>query len=340
MTDREQIDEKLIQIFTEECVQVFEHGGCIIHFPEITISNENGTERILYDLFVQLVWEYGIDNNKDKVVTFTTVLKGVRTTFTPEDIYNCYSHSHLNSFSRSQKDDGHYKAEPCFTDFCLGEDSLYNTMAELNMGFNIDKFIILLNSIDEFVRWESVAGGPYILMEELNLGGYGFSQLSDGSVSPPLTPSALLKYFFENISEPDLKDLTFIHDTLDTSLSTDKIIEIWESMAINSDYYIDLTSPIFKYENKYYIQDQGYQAMLTMAKKIEWGPKIHFKEEELDYVVKFDDTEGKDIAIENEGVRVPHPQIAHVLIEELEKKLHKYLTKTDKWKLTKQLIQF
>lgn len=341
MTDKEQIDAKLIQIFTEKCVDILDGGGCIIHFPEIEIFNENDTSKIIYDLYVRLFWEYSTsENTKDKIISFTTAMQGARSTYTVEDIWNTYSHSHLPSLKREgPNDSGEYYAFTEFQEFCLGEDTLYNTLAELSMGFNIDKFIILLNSIDDFVRWESLSGGPYMLIEELVTSDANLLEIRtrDHHNITSAGIRNIVKLFIKQATDTDIKKLVFIHDTAGTTIPrTEEILKMWEDFAITVPEILSFNSRIIKYEDKYYQQNTSYQDMLQMVDKLSWEGNIYFKGEKIKNEVDLSNDYSNAEEIKEKGVLAPHPAIFNSVMTELEFTLTKYLTKTDTWKLKKQ----
>lgn len=91
-------------------------------------------------------------------------LFGTRSTLTPVE-YKCgYEHSHLPCTNPASmaKD-----IKLTYFNFCLGEGEICQVFQMLETGFNPDIFTMLLYQIDNYVRWESLDGGPHIKMENL-----------------------------------------------------------------------------------------------------------------------------------------------------------------------------
>ena len=345
MNDREQIDAKLIQIFTAECVDIHPHGGCVIHFPEIEIENENGSWRTLYDLYVKLSWTYMVDSTTNKpldtIKTFSTSLTGMRTTLTPEDIYNNYIHSHLPSLERPEDYDDDLYIEMNFNDFCIGDDVLYQTLAELTMGFSIDKFIILLNLIDDFVRWESLEGGPYLVIEELEEGNSDFSKVS-GTIASNYNEAEIASLFLSKMTEDDIKKFKFFHDIATTTITmSEEIREIWERIGLQIPAIVNASGTIYKYKEDYFRSNTSYVEMVDLAEAVNWSFGFNFQGTPISMDIKYserDEEHGREIR--EHGVLVPHPGLLGNIKSELSYKLHLYLTKTSTWKLNKEQVLF
>lgn len=120
-----------------------------IHWPELELKNSNGTKRILRDLVVKLTFSADL---KHLVKNF----EGLRYTLNNAEINVGYDHSHLNTYARS------------FQAFCLGHSSMQNMMMTAMNDVDPDWFFGFLHHLDQYVKWESLEGGPYIRMSEVS----------------------------------------------------------------------------------------------------------------------------------------------------------------------------
>lgn len=125
----------------------------LIHFPEVTVTNENNRSI----------------NIKDLYITFTIsplgILSGTflmtRATLNKTEIISGYLHSHLPRLSKYQ-DLSEFK-EPC-----LGSGPIRSTICSLNDKFNIDLWQLFCLELDKYVHTESLIGIPYIKLKEVN----------------------------------------------------------------------------------------------------------------------------------------------------------------------------
>ena len=128
-----------------------------IWFPKETISNSKGQKHTIYDLYIK------INFVNSRFVDMHTI----RTSFTLAELHSGYSHSHSPAEPYVHK----YATICTYTEArscCLGTGPLGQLM-----GDYIDSNILmsLCIYIEKWVRWESLEGGPYILMEQIgNIG--------------------------------------------------------------------------------------------------------------------------------------------------------------------------
>ena len=128
-----------------------------IWFPKETISNANGQNHTIYDLYIKVTF----------VGSRFMAMRTIRTSFTLAELYLGYSHSH--SPARAYKSTGNtvnkYTEE---RSCCLGTGPLSQLI-----GNTVDSNVLmsLCIYIEKWVRWESLDGGPYIRMEKIgNIG--------------------------------------------------------------------------------------------------------------------------------------------------------------------------
>jgi hypothetical protein len=122
----------------------------VIRFKRIVISNTNGSTHNIRELFVKL--ELKLENN----VTIRSYT-GTRAQRDLTEENNSYSHSHL----------GRYVQLGEFEDFCYTSTEVYDLRAMFNSKFDENIFDLLLQTIDTYVRHESLEGVPHMYIEKL-----------------------------------------------------------------------------------------------------------------------------------------------------------------------------
>lgn len=116
-----------------------------IRFPEVEISNGKDTHTIT-DLWVHFL----ID--KDGIIY--DAIQGTRSSVTAEEFLAGYKHSHLYAGYHSR----------AFSAFCLGSGPLVGLINKLSHEYDKGVFQMFLLNIKQYVKWESIAGTPYIEM--------------------------------------------------------------------------------------------------------------------------------------------------------------------------------
>ena len=157
----------------------------IIKFPQITITNSRNESHEIKDLYVVLPIRLNANNN-----IIVGRLEGTRGRISFAEKKSSYAHSHLqpNSFLTSYQ----YKT----TSFCLGSGPLKDILDRIEMNnMRIEDFEAILVFIDDFVKWESIEGVPYIYI----------SNISEVSTRYELYMESLdFKQYIENTSIPNL----------------------------------------------------------------------------------------------------------------------------------------
>lgn len=344
-TEKELIEERLILVFGEDCVQHFETGGAIIRFPDIDITDGNFNHNIK-DLFVKTSWGY---DSAGKVVSFVNGLEGMRTSFTDGEIYSRYMHSHLptmhcntdNEDFNHEEDDKKLFIE--WNGFCLGDDSVAKTLGGLNMGFTMDKFFILLNLIDEFVRWESSDGGPYIRIKKLTRADTSYHEVSISSQVSYLK-EIVIKHFYMIMPEiKDLGALDFFTDQrdfnfLDKKAAMDKIGEVLLLKPLLGVLMGTNIPKAMLLNDKYYQKDLGSSEVFDFCEDLEFEGSVSFKGETIYPEIISVASERTDLTkeIDAKGVEVVHPYVTYHILMNLESKLYETLNKKKEWKLIKR----
>lgn len=128
----------------------------ILHFPEIVIENTVEATRQLKDIFTKIsVTDIRLDredgNNKISV-GFT----GTRTSLSLEEYETSYFHSHLGSGARQG-----------WGNFCMGDTYFKSAYYNLMLYPTDDNWEMFFRSIEPYLSWESLEGGPYIKLEQI-----------------------------------------------------------------------------------------------------------------------------------------------------------------------------
>lgn len=128
-----------------------------ILWDDITITNSNNDTHNIKDLYMRFTLSEDL-----KIST----IKGFRGTLSPVEWVYGYQHSHLggNNAKKSCYDEK-------FSGFCLGGGTeVPSLMAEIDIAERFDEnlYILFLYSLDAYVKWESVEGGPYRHMKNIN----------------------------------------------------------------------------------------------------------------------------------------------------------------------------
>ena len=140
----------------------------LIHFPCFEISNSENCKHTIRDLYVGL---YPIIDSITGKICFKSGISGFRTTLTDAELNTGYLHSHLRRFSEFYFDffNGGRVPERWF---CLGSSETLDLLDIMCGAEEFDKnlFELFLYTLDSFMKWESLEGGPYIKMKYIKLG--------------------------------------------------------------------------------------------------------------------------------------------------------------------------
>lgn len=130
------------------CFQNLTSIDFLIWYPSITITNSKRQKHKIEDLYVNLsILSTGKFSRK-----FTIT----RSSYTPEELYYPYKHSHIPSFEINATEIADFQTP------CLGRGSIASKISYLR-GFNFEEelFIDFLASLDDYLVWESLEGVPY-----------------------------------------------------------------------------------------------------------------------------------------------------------------------------------
>jgi hypothetical protein len=122
----------------------------IIKFPEVVISNSHRKSHTIKDLYIHI--------QLSGVLRFMDSFRGIRATKTYAEYCSRYGHSHMQSSDL-----------PTHTSqFCLGSTDFSNLVSGL-MQNNWNRLMFEMYAIQliDYLKWESLEGGPYAKLEEI-----------------------------------------------------------------------------------------------------------------------------------------------------------------------------
>lgn len=171
----------------------------IIHFPKITITNDEDLSNEIVNLFVGL----GI-NDEGRIVD----LRGIRPTYRREEYDATYAHSHISGIATKW-----YQGA-----FCTGSGPINQSLL-LNKEepFNEIEFRLLCYHIRSLVKYESLEGTPYRYIRDIGeISDRDLYSVQDVGTDrlPNLIKQCLID-LRKDYSESYLKDLMNFHVTKD-----------------------------------------------------------------------------------------------------------------------------
>ena len=157
--------------FGEDHVDVVnsnETFNVIIRFDEIQIDSDNNVDSTkIHDLFVNFNMTYR--GNGDLRFVSDNIY-GIMLAPTVDQLTESYQHSHLPGNWL----DGDYIIEPynfsnLASRFCLGAGEIYPLLMELTTTYNTELFELFLCQLRMYLNHESLIGGPYRKISNINL---------------------------------------------------------------------------------------------------------------------------------------------------------------------------
>lgn len=195
----------------------------VVHFPEVTITNENNKSIVIQDLYAKVCIN-GLGN----------LCSGPlfnRATYPYIQMVRGYMHSHINGIVTDEH----------FTSSCLGSGPINRTINSLRMECEEGLWKLYCIELEKYVHVESLHGGPYHRLE--NVTGSNTSKVSPEIrmyTSFPITNDAALREFLINftsilITSPELKWVTKYNLGYSLGMSLSEFILVASKIFIN--YY-------------------------------------------------------------------------------------------------------
>lgn len=144
----------------------YAHLFIIIHYPNVSVTNENGDTTTVEDLYAMIE----VHDNK------FAFLHALVATYEYDKAESGYAFSHIGSVSL-------WNSLPSFNQCCLGAGPLtklkwiYATDHDYDRKIDYVIGLVCVN-IDRYFHVESLSGGPYIKMENISRGPNGNSLVS------------------------------------------------------------------------------------------------------------------------------------------------------------------
>lgn len=123
----------------------------IIRFNDVVVSNGKGDKALIQEIYVKVPLKY--NGNLYRGMWW------LRTTYSYYHWRNNYAHSHLGRISTRQA--------PTWKNPCTGDGPINLTMDSLRAHPTDDLWALFCYELEECIKVESLAGGPYIRIDEL-----------------------------------------------------------------------------------------------------------------------------------------------------------------------------
>lgn len=127
-----------------------------IHFPEFEIRNSKGRKHTIKDLYFRVNCEFRDLFKSPDTMKASIYVSGMRSTHFTKEFSAGYRHSHLPSSSYGQ-----------FSGFCLGSSNFRILLSNLSISLSHSDWYLMFLSIESYLKWESLEGGPHVRMENM-----------------------------------------------------------------------------------------------------------------------------------------------------------------------------
>ncbi len=169
-----------------------------ILFPELEMTNSANAKHTIYDMYVRFI--VGYVNLTEECISVSFL--GNRGMFTLKEACSGYSHSHMNGSAT-------------FTNFCLGSSVFGTLLHDVMRQPDETKWNLLLLSVENYLKWESLEGGPYRLISNMGYGNYAASRpdlvQAFNQIAKGIPPSAFA-YTDQLVLMEDDRDLIEYYD--------------------------------------------------------------------------------------------------------------------------------
>jgi predicted CopG family antitoxin len=284
---RKALEDVIKHHFTSDNYEInidYESLKIILKYNDITITNSEGNSHFIKSMFVRIV--YNLVSNK-----FINSLYGKAGELSVKELNCGYVHSHMPG---NVSDWGK---------FCLGSSEITGILADLSINeFNDAKFDLLLYNLEEYIKWESLEGGPHFKIKDLNYGSNNILCITDESISE------VHKSFIRNTSK--------FNTMFDYSINKIKI-NIDDLLITN---ILDVCPNQYRgmYINDTFIKNLNYDQLISIAED-KLDSKDQFKFKDKIYPIMY-----VEEGLEEEEKLVPHNDIVNGVIEKLENQINNH----------------
>ena len=164
--------------------QNLNNATIIVHFPELTITNERGRTHLIRDMYARVV-----------LLPDGKLYSGPqfhRATFTHAECKNSYLHSHVRTIP--------FDNLTTWQGGCLGSGPIRDTISRLSIDFSWEDWTLFAVQLDQYVHVESLEGGPYHRMETIGTNNGRWREQKDIVRFPRL--SLTLSFSVSNVRVP------------------------------------------------------------------------------------------------------------------------------------------
>ena len=263
----------------------------IVKFPHETVTNEVGESTEVYDLFVKIPL---LKNG-----SIAGYPRAKRSTFTFEQLYSHYAHSHVSFVALSE---GGIKE---WNSMCFGSGPIADTIVQLfDPSKPLDMWIGFISELRQWTKVESLAGGPYTKIRYIH-GQYSIAKSSNIRAMYVSIYKKLLKSYIRSkrfkvgfVNGKFCLGTTFTEWLIDFSRYA---IEWGKKNAYN----IDTTDTIIK-DNKILIPESSNTSRRNEVQRLVGKTVLTFKGKRVLLALKESDKplEHMQLIPYNQGVRV------------------------------------
>lgn len=188
----------------------------LIYFPKVTITNENDESIDIFKFFCKILIDYNgaFETNG---LTFN------KADYTLAQFAGNYMHSHIRSISRDRLNK--------FQDSCLGSGPIRDSYGLLSASCDLDLWQMFCLELSQYVKTESLAGGPY--------------QRMSGILNPTYSYRKTTRFNFSDrhigdlgIGSSTVKQIKFLLTNFITYLGSKNVLPFYYS---NNNYQIGLS---------------------------------------------------------------------------------------------------
>jgi len=217
-----------------------------LQFPDLTITNSLEMSHTIENILTRMHGFHLKDIlDTENAFRIRRHLSGMRTTFSPEDAYYGYNHSHISTGTVG------------WGNFCMGDDHFMSKIDFMyKAATELDLESVLIGVLNH-ISWESLEGGPYIRMEDIGEGtGQVVTDIGFNKILNIHSRGAIRKIFFK-LKQKDISPLVKaftlkMQSNKETSYVLDKkrfieeFIKLWteDGIRLISDEY---DVPIYNY---------------------------------------------------------------------------------------------
>ena len=214
----------------------------IFKFPEVTITNERDESRVIYDLYTRVLF-YG-----DGVGEQLSMQRG---TLTYKEALVGYQHSHIGVYSLREGLARNLEFRSC----CLGQGTIrnyFNSLSDTSFRNRPEahksKLLFLFDKIKSYIAVESLSGGPYIRLSDVN---DWENRIGRGNSIPILKYKKSLNYTIivdaKSITDLSIYPNNIISDSEEVKNSIKKLmVEFSSFLLANSDFKFSLNNGVLQ----------------------------------------------------------------------------------------------